>query len=155
MNEEKFDIILTDLRMPIMSGQEMIKNIRAYEKFNNIKQIPIIILSGEPSELEINHCIDELKANAFMNKPLNINQLVEKIYQLTLQNIQDLRPEESKQIGNTIILIVDDDLFCAEMTSKIFEKNNLNSCKAHNISQVNKYIYIYLYIYIYIQIYIF
>ena len=56
-------MIFTDLRMPIMSGQEMIKKIREYEISKNLSSTPIIIISGEPSEIEIDRCINQLKVN--------------------------------------------------------------------------------------------
>ena len=49
--------------MPVMTGQDMIFAIREYEKENKFLMVPIIIISGEPSELEIDRCINQLKVN--------------------------------------------------------------------------------------------
>jgi CheY-like chemotaxis protein len=41
-----YDIILTDLRMPEMNGQEMVSEIRQYEENYNLAPTPIIIVTG-------------------------------------------------------------------------------------------------------------
>lgn len=56
LTKSKFDIILTDINMPNLGGDEASKKIREIEVKNNIKhsnKIPIIALSGDGSEEDI------------------------------------------------------------------------------------------------------
>ncbi len=41
-----FDFIITDLRMPVMNGENMILEIRRKEKLEKIRKTPIIVLTG-------------------------------------------------------------------------------------------------------------
>lgn len=61
------DVILTDLRMPLMSGQEVISFIRSGSLYRNV---PIIVLSTlEDTALRVK-CIDQ-GADDFIVKPFN------------------------------------------------------------------------------------
>lgn len=69
------DIILTDLHMPQLNGQELIRLIRSSSIFNTI---PIIVLSSmEDSALKIS-CIEE-GADDFIVKPFNPLEVKVKI----------------------------------------------------------------------------
>ncbi|MBI5149045.1 response regulator [Candidatus Pacearchaeota archaeon] len=46
------DLIITDLRMPIMSGEELVKNIKANPD-QRINEIPIIMLTAKVSDSEV------------------------------------------------------------------------------------------------------
>jgi len=50
LGKEHFDIVITDLEMPVMDGYELTKKIRKNER---LKTIPIIILSSHDSQDEI------------------------------------------------------------------------------------------------------
>lgn len=72
-NEEQPDIIISDIRMPNMSGNEMINTIKEINP-----DMPIIVVSGH------NRLIDKTnKADLFLNKPIKFDKLVEAIYNLT------------------------------------------------------------------------
>ena len=68
--EVDYDLILMDLRMPIMNGIEASQEIH---KFN--KEVPIVIVSADDMDL-----IKE--ANAFLAKPIDKNKLYETIEKL-------------------------------------------------------------------------
>jgi DNA-binding response OmpR family regulator len=42
-----FHLIITNLRMPKANGESLINSIRKYEKKNELKPTPILILSGK------------------------------------------------------------------------------------------------------------
>jgi CHASE2 domain-containing sensor protein/CheY-like chemotaxis protein/nitrogen-specific signal transduction histidine kinase len=67
------DLIITDLKMPIMDGIEMIKTLRNKEQFKNL---PIIVSSASVFE---NYQAQSLEAggNEFLPKPLQINDLLQ------------------------------------------------------------------------------
>ncbi len=50
LGQEHFDIVITDLEMPIMDGYELTKKIRSNER---LKDIPVVILSSHETEDEI------------------------------------------------------------------------------------------------------
>ncbi|NPA10755.1 MAG: fused response regulator/phosphatase [Epsilonproteobacteria bacterium] len=71
--QNHIDIIIADQNMPVMSGIEMIKEIRK-EDFN----IPIILLTGL-DDIELLREALDLNVTAFIKKPLNKEILLSKI----------------------------------------------------------------------------
>ena len=71
--EEQPDLIISDIRMPNMSGNEMINSIKEINP-----NIPVIVVSGHGRLID-----KENKADIFLNKPIKFDKLVESIYTLT------------------------------------------------------------------------
>ncbi len=70
---EKIDMILLDIRMPIMNGKDVLKHIRKNQAYD---ELPILIISVDNrDELELR----EIGANDFILKPFNIDDLASKI----------------------------------------------------------------------------
>ncbi|WP_339378484.1 CHASE2 domain-containing protein [Calothrix sp. NIES-2100] len=90
------DLIITDLKMPIMDGFEMIKSFRKLEEFKNL---PIIVSSASVFE---NYQAQSLAdgANEFLPKPLQINDLLH-ILQKYLQ-LEWIYQEASTQAEDNI-----------------------------------------------------
>ena len=63
------DIILLDLNMPGMSGEELLVILKTNK---SLKTIPIIVLSTTDSPTEIHKCY-MLNANAFITKPQSLS----------------------------------------------------------------------------------
>ena len=129
-----------------MSGQEMIREIRALEISKGDNRIPIIVLSGDPSENEKAKCISDYGADAFLNKPLKLSALqitISEIRETKLQKILNLKLVP-KQIT---IFVIDDDIFCSQIVVKHLYKNGFtNIITAYSGKEVfNLYIYIYIY----------
>ena len=63
------DLVITDLRMPGVSGEEVLKRVTA-----ETPGIPVIILTGHGS---IDSAVDAMRHGAydFLTKPLNLDQL--------------------------------------------------------------------------------
>jgi CheY-like chemotaxis protein len=76
--KEKFDLLITDIRMPGMNGVDTIKNIYKILEKKNKGIIPTIFITGYVNE-EIEKTAEELKPVAYIYKPFDINELVEKI----------------------------------------------------------------------------
>jgi len=70
-----YDIIMTDLEMPKMHGYELISALRAKAAFNHI---PIVILTARSGEKHRRRGL-ELGANAFLNKPFDVDELLNTI----------------------------------------------------------------------------
>ena len=76
LDQRAFDIVLMDIQMPKMSGDEAIKRIRRSDQ--TYKDIPIIILSANALKEAIDEYM-ELGANEYLSKPIDIDQLIQKI----------------------------------------------------------------------------
>ena len=71
-SEQKVDMLLLDIHMPIVSGMDVLKKTRLDQTFNSM---PIIIISVDNNECELR----ALGANEFVNKPFAIDDLSSKI----------------------------------------------------------------------------
>lgn len=71
------DIILADINMPVMSGDEMIDKIRSNPVYNDI---PVLVVSTEKSDDTIKYL--ERKTSGFVHKPFTPEVIGEKIKEL-------------------------------------------------------------------------
>lgn len=67
LDEHKFDLIFSDVNMPIMGGLEMVERIKQIEKY---KYIPIVMLTTE-SNPDLKSKGQALGVKAWMLKPFN------------------------------------------------------------------------------------
>ncbi len=67
----KFDLIITDLSMPVMDG---IGFVKAAKQLPNCKFVPIVFLSSEEDETKIAEA-KKAGASTFLRKPFKENQL--------------------------------------------------------------------------------
>lgn len=75
----KFDIILLDLMLPDVDGFEILKNIRANDKFKNT---PVIVFSNLSEEADIDKA-KKMGATDFMVKSnFTLDELTEKVNKL-------------------------------------------------------------------------
>ena len=74
------DIVLLDLKMPVMNGFELLRWVRSQP---NLKRLPVIIFTGSIQEHDTKTAYEE-GANSYLVKPGNFNDLVE-----TLRNVGD------------------------------------------------------------------
>lgn len=72
------DLIISDLNMPYMSGEEFLKYIKASEKYKDIK---VIILSSNDSTTEKIRLL-EIGANDYVIKPFNPVELNVRVKKL-------------------------------------------------------------------------
>jgi two-component system, chemotaxis family, chemotaxis protein CheY len=73
VREGNFDLVLTDINMPKMTGLEFVHKVRTELKRDNL---PIIIISTKGAENEIAKGI-EMGANGYISKPISTIQLRE------------------------------------------------------------------------------
>jgi CheY-like chemotaxis protein len=73
-------LMLLDLKLPKISGLEVLKRIRSTEK---IKRLPIVILTSSKEEQDVAASYD-LGANSYIRKPIDFNQFMEAIKYLGL-----------------------------------------------------------------------
>ena len=70
----RFDMVIMDIQMPGLSGIETTKIIRLYEDENQIKRVPIISLSANSSDKNIEDCI-LAGMDDFIEKPADFNKV--------------------------------------------------------------------------------
>ncbi len=75
MSNERPYVVVLDLNMPRLDGKGALKRIRANP---DTKHLPVIMLSTSSSEEDVRGCLD-VGANAFLVKPANVPELVEKL----------------------------------------------------------------------------
>jgi len=69
---ERFDLVLTDINMPIMDGLKLVSRIRADARH---KGVPIVIISTE-SALEDRQRAMSLGATAYITKPIQAPEVI-------------------------------------------------------------------------------
>lgn len=76
--EESFDLIIADIKMPGMNGVETVQSI--YEELHkkNLKTTPVIFITGYADE-EIKKKAKTMKPIAYIYKPFDISELVDKV----------------------------------------------------------------------------
>jgi CheY-like chemotaxis protein len=74
ITNKRFDIIIIDVQMPGLTGLETTKIIRLYEDENQIQRVPIISLSANTSEKNIEDCI-LAGMDDFIEKPADFNKI--------------------------------------------------------------------------------
>ncbi len=76
--EESFDLIVADIRMPGLNGVETIQAIYEGLGQKGLKDIPAIFITGYADE-EIQRKAEALKPVAYIYKPFDIAELVDKV----------------------------------------------------------------------------
>lgn len=70
------DLLLLDLWMPIISGEQILKSLRSSSDFNDL---PVIIFSASMDGAEI---AERANANAFLSKPFDMVQLASVVEEI-------------------------------------------------------------------------
>jgi two-component system, chemotaxis family, chemotaxis protein CheY len=73
-----FDIVLTDINMPILDGLKLVSHIRSNEK--NAK-IPIVVITTESAEEDRQRAL-HLGANAYLLKPVQAQLVLDTVRRL-------------------------------------------------------------------------
>ena len=74
----KFDLIITDINMPIMDGLKLVKRVRTDPVH---KDVPIVIITTESAEEDRQRALS-LGANAYITKPIQAPQVIAKVREL-------------------------------------------------------------------------
>jgi len=130
LKEKTFDIILTDVNMPGMSGIELCSVLKAGE----YKSIPIILMSSESNSNTVSKGL-EAGANDYLIKPFNKEELITRLqtqFQLieTLREKEDLAKTEATQaLIVTMSHEINNPLLIAMMKTSNLLKNKKNKFK--------------------------
>jgi two-component system sensor histidine kinase/response regulator len=74
----KFDLVLMDIRMPVMDGYAATRAIRDWEHTNHLARTPIIALTASALEEEVRRCF-EAGCDLHLSKPVKRGTLLETI----------------------------------------------------------------------------
>lgn len=74
MKENAPDLIVTDIMMPIMDGQEMIRRIK---EDNSLSEIPVIVTSAVPLDFDLRDFVE-----AYFPKPVSLEELETLIHEI-------------------------------------------------------------------------
>lgn len=88
LEENQFDIVITDISMPRMNGIELTKRIKA-----DLEDTDVLVVTGYQEEYKYTDVI-EIGASDFISKPFNINELEAKINRIIRE--RQLRAELKK-----------------------------------------------------------
>ena len=79
LDEENFDLVFMDIRMPVMNGYEATECIRARD--DQLADIPILALTGEATPSDVAKCLG-VGMNLHLSKPVRLAILVESVESL-------------------------------------------------------------------------
>ena len=72
LESDRYDLLLTDIRMPVMDGYELIRTVRSSE--TELSNIPIVAVTANAMQTDIDQCF-EAGANDVLPKPFNLEEL--------------------------------------------------------------------------------
>ncbi|MCK5237853.1 MAG: PAS domain S-box protein [Deltaproteobacteria bacterium] len=80
--EEKYDLVLMDMEMPVMDGYEATRMIREYEKTNDLSPAPVVALTAHALKEHEIKCM-EAGCTAHIGKPVKKPDLLRSIIKYT------------------------------------------------------------------------
>jgi two-component system chemotaxis response regulator CheY len=78
LSEQQFDILITDINMPVMDGLKLVSLVRKDEMH---KDIPIVIITTEGASEDRQRAMS-LGANAYITKPIQAPQVINCVKRL-------------------------------------------------------------------------
>jgi two-component system, chemotaxis family, chemotaxis protein CheY len=75
LNRQWVDVVLTDINMPVMNGEEFVQNLAAHESFHTI---PVLVVSTDRTDDRIRQMI-ALGAQGYVKKPFQPEELREEL----------------------------------------------------------------------------
>jgi len=73
MSSESFDLVFTDINMPVMDGLKLVSLVRNDQNF---KHIPIVIITTEGAQEDMERAL-ALGANDYITKPIQPNRILD------------------------------------------------------------------------------
>ncbi len=99
--KEPFDLILMDLRMPVMDGLEATRQIRAREEETGAPRTPVVAVTAHVLEEEKDRCFC-MDMDGFVGKPIRRNEFLD-----TVEGVVGVKPVEETmepvEEGNAVL----------------------------------------------------
>jgi CheY-like chemotaxis protein len=73
LQNEDFDLVVTDYQMPEMTGEMLCQRMRETDR---LKSVPVVLLSGKGLELDLARLQEELGVSEVIFKPMSTKSLV-------------------------------------------------------------------------------
>ncbi|MEM6633185.1 MAG: response regulator [Bacteroidota bacterium] len=86
IRENDYDIVLMDLQMPVMDGEEATREVRQFNK-----TLPIVALTAS-SNMSTKQLLLKAGMNAYLTKPFNPDDLYAKLYEILQISRNSLEP---------------------------------------------------------------
>ncbi len=78
ISSDKYDLVLTDINMPIMDGLKLVSLIRSDA---NHKDVPIVVITTEGGQEDRDRAM-ALGANSYITKPIQANNVLSVVKEL-------------------------------------------------------------------------
>lgn len=82
---QRFDLIITDLMMPKVKGIELIENIKTYEEVHKAQETPIIILSANITGENVTKAM-EMGVKHALTKPCSTDSFTSKVQDVLVKH---------------------------------------------------------------------
>jgi PAS domain S-box-containing protein len=92
LERQQVDVVLMDIQMPVLPGDEAIKKIRQSSK--PYSSVPIIALTANATSEQRSHYL-KIGATAYLSKPVVLDELGELIQEVCATPLGDRRPVQS------------------------------------------------------------
>ncbi|MCG8430738.1 MAG: response regulator, partial [Candidatus Omnitrophica bacterium] len=143
LSRKNFDLIIMDLEMPIMTGDEAARRIRL-EKHNTphlaakYKEIPIIGVSALPAS-EAKERVAAAEMNEFIAKPLKRKDIFPMFEKYFFSETQLTTFSTNLALDEAEMLIVDDNVTSRKFMSIILERMGAHVTQAENGEEAIQY----------------
>lgn len=81
LKQNQYDLIITDINMPLMDGLKLLSLVRQDERH---QKVPVLIVTTESAEEDRNRAF-ALGASAYITKPVQAPRLLQKVQELLSQ----------------------------------------------------------------------
>ncbi|KAL6241543.1 histidine kinase osmosensor [Rhinocladiella similis] len=89
VKENRFDVVLMDVQMPVMGGFEATREIRQFEKEMHLPRTPIVALTAHAMLGDREKCI-QAQMDEYLSKPLKQNLLMQTILRVASDRVTDM-----------------------------------------------------------------
>eukprot|EP01022_Parablepharisma_sp_SALTPOND_P024360 TRINITY_DN536_c0_g1_i1.p1 TRINITY_DN536_c0_g1~~TRINITY_DN536_c0_g1_i1.p1 ORF type:complete len:666 (+),score=101.58 TRINITY_DN536_c0_g1_i1:574-2571(+) len=128
----KVDVVITDLRVPGMSGQSFILELRKFEKNFNRLRVPIVVVTAEASLEEKSLCLNQYGADQYLVKPIKHAELISALNKA-------MEAAQKNKIAKKIF-IIDDDILPSQFLLQVLEQEG-HKCKICNTIEKAKEVF--------------
>jgi signal transduction histidine kinase/CheY-like chemotaxis protein len=139
LTDNDYDIVVTDIQLPLMDGIELTQNIRAIQSWVDL---PIIGLSVD-DDLALKHRCLNAGMNAYVNKPVKAAQLLDEIVPLVTRDPDsegdklEIAPDSVFNIAKALVQFDGNHKLLSVMIKKFIEQFETLEAHVQNLHSAN------------------